>query len=68
QNVNNAWNQMKFDVAWNFVFGVQIVKKVQLAASYGIGLTKSASGEDALYGSGLNSKNRFWTVTAAYMF
>jgi len=55
-------------VAWNFGFGVQLVKKVQLAASYGIGLTKSASGEDSLYVSGLSSKNRFWTVTAAYMF
>ena len=68
QNVKDAWNQKKFDVAWNFGFGVQLVKKVQLAASYGIGLTKSASGEDSLYGSGLSSKNRFWTVTAAYMF
>lgn len=68
QNVKDAWNQKKFDVAWNFGFGVQLVQKVQLAASYGIGLTKSASGDDALYGTGLSSKNRFWTITAAYMF
>ncbi len=61
-------SKQNVNVAWNFGFGVQLVKKVQLAASYGIGLTKSASGEDSLYGSGLSSKNRFWTVTAAYMF
>lgn len=68
QNVENAWNQKKFDFAWNVGFGLQLVNKVQLAASYGFGLTKSASGDNALYDTGINGKNRFWTVTAAYLF
>ncbi len=68
QNVNDAWKEKKFDLAWNFGFGLQFVQKVQIAASYGLGLTKSASGDASLYGTGIDSKNRFWTVTAAYLF
>ena len=68
QNAENAWNQKKFDFAWNVGFGLQLFNKVQLAASYGIGITKSASGENALFDTGINGKNRFWTVTAAYLF
>lgn len=64
QNLDNAWNQKKFDFAWNVGFGLQFVEKVQLAASYGIGITKSASQDNALY----NGKNRCWTITAAYLF
>ncbi len=69
QNVKNAWNNKKFDVAWNFGFGVKIVDKVELAASYGLGLKDSASGDSSLYGANpVDGKNRFWTVTAAWLF
>ncbi len=63
KNVGNAFSNKKFDTAWNVGAGVQLLNKVQIAASYGIGLSKSVSGPDALY-----SKNRCWTVTAAYLF
>lgn len=69
QNVKNAWNNKKFDMAWNFGFGVKIVNRVELAASYGLGLKDSASGDSALYGKNpVDGKNRFWTVTAAWLF
>ena len=69
QNVKDAWNNKKFDMAWNFGFGVKIVNKVELAASYGLGLKDSASGDSALYGANpVDGKNRFWTVTAAWLF
>lgn len=68
KNAEAAWEQHKFDLAWNFGFGVQLMSHVQLAASYGLGITKSASGNESLYGNGFNSKDRFWTVTAAYLF
>lgn len=69
RNVKNAWNNRTFDFAWNFGFGLQIMKKVELGASYGIGLSNSASGESSLYGPvGVDCKNRFWTVTAAWLF
>ena len=64
KNIDNAWNNKKFDTAWNVGAGVQLLNKVQIAASYGIGLSKSASGKESLY----SGKNRCWTVTAAYLF
>ena len=61
--IDEVWKNRKFDFAWNVGAGVQLVNRVQIAASYGFGLTKSVSDES------LNSsKNRCWTVTAAYLF
>lgn len=69
KNVKNAWNNKKFDMAWNFGFGVKIVNKVELAAAYGLGIKDSASGDAALYGKNpVDGKTRCWTVTAAWLF
>ncbi len=64
ENMGEAYSNKKFDFAWNVGAGVQIVNHVQIAASYGFGLTKSASGDKSLY----TGKNRCWTITAAYLF
>ncbi|MDE7154500.1 MAG: PorT family protein [Muribaculaceae bacterium] len=65
KNIENAWSNKKFDTAWTVGAGVQLVSHVQIAATYGWGLSKSSSQDSnlALYG-----KNRCWTVTAAYIF
>ena len=69
ENVKNAWNNKKMDVAWNFGFGLQFAKKIEFAATYGIGLKNSASGDAALYGANpVDGNNRFWTITAAWLF
>lgn len=74
QNFKDAWDSRKFDFAWNVGAGVQLFNKLQLAASYGFGLTNSAT---ALHGSNaaedlkdlnFKGKNRSWTITLAYMF
>lgn len=66
RHIDNLWKEKKFDMAWNIGFGVVLVDHLQLHASYGIGLTKST---ESLYGDNiLHGKNRFWTVTAAYLF
>lgn len=76
QNFKDAWDSRKFDFAWNVGAGVQLLNKVQVAASYGFGITNSASGEP-LQGSSIGSdiknldfkgKNRSWTITLAYLF
>lgn len=64
KNLDNAVSNRKFDTAWNVGAGLQFLNKVQIAASYGIGLSKSVSGHEALH----SGKNRCWTVTAAYLF
>jgi hypothetical protein len=60
----------KFDFAWNVGFGLMFVNKVQVHASYGFGLSKATSTDDSLYSKigDSNGKNRFWTISAAYLF
>lgn len=76
QNFKNAWDSRKFDFAWNVGAGVQLLNKIQVAASYGFGITNSTT-SDPLYGSNLGDdlkhlnfkgKNRSWTITLAYLF
>lgn len=64
KNIENAFKNKSFDFAWNFGLGVQFLNKLQLAANYGLGITNSVSGNDAMY----DSKNRTWTITAAWLF
>lgn len=68
--INDALNNKKFDMSWNFGFGVQVLNKIQVGASYGLGLTKAIQGkvvEDSKPVE-INGKNRYWTITAAYLF
>lgn len=58
------------DWAWNAGVGLEIMSKVQIHASYGIGLTKAVKMLNVVdtESAGINGKNRYWTVTAAYIF
>lgn len=59
------------DVAWNFGFGAELFSKVQISASYGLGMTKvweTLSGSPTENRANIDAKNRYWTVTAAYLF
>jgi len=59
-------------VAWNFGFGLEFFRHLQIGASYGLGLSKSIAGHiPGASGSGnvdIEGKNRYWTVTAAWLF
>jgi len=72
KHAKEAWDNHTFDFAWNFGFGLRLINRVELAASYGLGIKNAASGEASLYGDGklvgVDAKNRFWTVTAAWLF
>ena len=71
QNITNAISNRKFDVAWNVGLGIQFINHLQVAASYGFGLTNSVSGNEALNSpvwKDFKGKNRAWTVTLAYIF
>ena len=41
KHIEKAYKNNEIDVAWNFGFCVELFRKVQLAASYGLGLTKA---------------------------
>ncbi len=59
-------------VAWNFGFGLEFFRHLQVGASYGLGLSKTIAGHiPGASGSGnvdIEGKNRYWTVTAAWLF
>ena len=66
--INEAFKNKTFDVAWNFGFGLEIVQKVQVAASYGLGLSNSVVDRLGLNNVSIDGKTRCWTITAAYLF
>lgn len=53
--------------AWNVGLGVELVKHLQVQASYGFGMNNVAKyiGTEPV---DLKVKNNYWTVTAAYLF
>ncbi len=68
---NNITDQLKdrsFNFAWNVGFGLMFVNKVQVHASYGFGLSNTTSSDSSSNSSLYDSKNRFWTISAAYLF
>lgn len=66
---NNLSDQIKkkdFDLALNLGFGVELFRKVQIAAQHGWGLTNSIqvnTGEKVK-----DAKAKGWSITAAYLF
>lgn len=68
KDIENAYKNKTFDLSWNVGFGVQLIKKLQIGASYGFGLTKAMEMTTDVKGADIDGKNRYWTVTAAYLF
>lgn len=57
-------------VAWNVGLGIELIKHLQIGASYGFGMNNIISKYDIL---GINAepikaKNNYWTISAAYLF
>ena len=70
REITNAFKNKAVDVAWNFGLGVQLFSHLQIGASYGIGLTniiEKVPGVDTNLTS-IDGKNKYWTVTAAWLF
>ena len=69
KSIENAFNNRTFDVAWNFGIGLQFINKIQVGASYGLGMTKAVKVFNPdTNAANIEGKNRYWTVTAAYFF
>lgn len=69
--INEAFRNKSTDISWNFGIGVEFIKHLQFAASYGIGLNKAVRYVDSdTFGTtpDIQGKNRYWTVTAAWLF
>ena len=59
----------KWNTSWNVGFGVELFRKLQVHANYGIGITKAFKyiGKD-VNSEPVQGKDKLWTITAAYMF
>lgn len=59
----------KWNTSWNVGFGVELFRKLQVHANYGIGITKAFKyiGKD-VNSEPVQGKDKLWTITTAYMF
>ena len=68
QNYMEDVKGRRFDTAWSFGAGVEVLSHLQVSASYGLGLTKALKTTGATSTANIEGHNRYWTVTAAYLF
>lgn len=67
--ISEFWETKKCDIAWNFGVGLQLFTHLQIGASYGLGMTKAVKFVNhAHQEAGIEGKNRYWTITAAWLF
>ncbi len=66
--VEAAWKEKKVDIAWNVGLGVQLVKHLQIGASYGFGITKLVEKTNIADTAPLDGRSNYWTITAAWLF
>lgn len=66
--IQNAYKNKAVDVAWNVGFGLELIKHIQIAASYGFGISKSLTKYVGINDIDVEGKTRCWTITAAYLF
>lgn len=72
--ITAAYENKTFDWAWNVGLGLQFFSHLQVSASYGWGMNKTVkfignvSGADLPDTSAIDGKNKYWTITAAYLF
>lgn len=66
--IKEAYKNKAVDVAWNIGLGVEFVKHLQIAASYGFGISKSLTKYVGVNDIDVEGKTRCWTITAAYLF
>ena len=69
KHIENFVHDKTCDIAWNFGLGLEFFNHLQVGASYGLGMTKAFQAVNlAGDGAGSEGKNRYWTVTAAWLF
>ena len=68
--INDAWKSHKVDVSWNVGVGIELVKHLQVSATYGLGMTKLGHtlGMTSSPNSDIEGKNNNWTITADWIF
>ncbi len=69
EDANKFFKNKKCDISWNIGVGLELFSHLQVGASYGIGLTKALETVDVVDDMPvIEGKNKYWTITAAYLF
>ena len=69
KHIENFVHDKTCDIAWHFGLGLEFFNHLQVGASYGLGMTKAFQAVNlAGDAAGIEGKNRYWTVTAAWLF
>ena len=71
KNTVDAVKTKTCQVAWNVGLGLQLVRHLQIGASYGFGINNIIEKMPESLGintTDLSLKNNYWTITAAYLF
>lgn len=68
RHISDAYKNKSVDWALNFGFGVQLLSHIDLNARYGLGLTKAVTTVSGADNAGIEGKNRYWTISLAYLF
>lgn len=66
KNIVNAVQTKTFQAVWNVGLGVELVRHLQIGASYGFGINNIAKKVGNVDPEKLH--NNYWTITAAYLF
>lgn len=69
KNIYEEFKNKSVDWALNVGIGVQLLNHFDVNARYGFGLTKAMKQiEPDTNGAGIQGKNRYWTISVAYLF
>jgi len=64
-----GYDSSKTYTSWDVGGGVELFKHLQISATYGIGFTKAMRSVNLDYEKDqVTGKDRYWTITAAYLF
>lgn len=69
KNTIDAFKTKTCQMAWNVGLGFELVRHLQIGASYGFGMNNILSNKVmGVNDTELKVKNNYWTITAAYLF
>ena len=69
ENAPTTYKNSKTYLSWDVGGGVDLFTHLRLTASYGIGISKAMSYIDQEYtGDKVHGKDKYWTVSAAWLF
>ena len=69
ENATDNMKSRKTYLSWDAGLGADLLNHLRLTASYGIGISKAMSYIDREYtGEKVKGRDRYWTVTAAWLF